>query len=86
MITPDTVAREHPEVTVTTLNIAESALLHIGTRTYSRPNETVSRIWHLMSEGLTMGEIGNRVEAQLEVTTDMVQVLEVQRVLMAIHP
>lgn len=86
MITPDTVARKHPEVIVTTLNTAESVLLHIGTRTYFRLNETGSRTRGLMSEGLTMREIGNRAESGLEVRTDMVQVLEVQRVLMASHP
>lgn len=70
LITPDSFARAHPEVIATSLNTGESVLLHIGTKTYFRLSETGSRVWDLMSEGLTMSEIGNPLEAEFEVTTD----------------
>ncbi len=66
-------ASAHPDVISTTLKTGESVLLHIGTKTYFSLNETGSRIWNLMSDGLTLGEISQRLESEFDVSMERAQ-------------
>ena len=68
MITSESKAEAHPDVVATTLNTGESVLLHIGTKTYFSLNETGSVIWDLISKGLTVEEISQRLESEFDVT------------------
>ena len=63
----------HPEVIPTKLPNCETVLLHLGTQTYYSLNETGSRIWELMSKGVPLGQIGQALENQYEVSLDQAQ-------------
>jgi hypothetical protein len=70
---PHTKATPKPDVICTELKNGEAVLLHLGTQSYYTINETGSRIWTLMGQGLTLGEIGKALEAQYEVSPDRAQ-------------
>ena len=73
MFSVDSKAVPHPDVICTALNNGESVLLHLNTHTYFSLNETGSRIWSLMGDGLTLGEIGQTIEATYDVSADRAQ-------------
>ena len=73
MITSNSRAEAHPDVVATTLNTGESVLLHIGTKTYFSLNETGSVIWDLISKGLTVEEISQKLESEFDVTEERAQ-------------
>lgn len=70
MLTTHTVAEPDPKVVCTTLKSGETVLLHLGTNIYFTLNETGSRIWNLMSEGSTLGEISRTLGFEFDVTSD----------------
>lgn len=73
MVTTDTRATPHPDVIYTPLDNREAVLLHLGTSTYYTLNETGAQIWHLMSEGFILGQIGEYLEREFEVTLEQAQ-------------
>ena len=73
MLTMHTKATPHPEVVHTELKNGEAVLLHLDTQAYYSLNETGSRIWQLISEGQTLEEMGQALEAQYEVSFDRAQ-------------
>lgn len=80
MVTLSTKARPDPDVLFTGLRNGESVLLHLGTKTYYSLNETGTRIWRLLAEGLEVGEIGRRLEAEYDVTLEHAQSSVIQLV------
>ncbi len=73
MLTTHTKAAPDPEVLYTRLKSGEAVLLHLGTKPYFSLNETGSQIWHLMSEGSTLGEISQELESEFDVTPERAQ-------------
>ena len=63
-------AEPDSNVVSTTLKSGETVLLHLGTNIYFTLNETGSRIWNLMSEGSTLGEISQTLGSEFDVTPD----------------
>jgi hypothetical protein len=63
-VTPD------PEVVVTELEGKEAVLLHLGTKMYFTLNETGLRIWQMLSSGLTLGEISERILTEFDVSPE----------------
>ena len=70
MLTKDTKAAPDPNVVLTKLQNGETVLLHLGTQTYFTLNETGTKIWQLMSEGSTLGEIAQTLQDQYDVNPD----------------
>ena len=70
MLTTHTIAEPDSNVVSTTLQSGETVLLHIGLSIYFTLNETGSRIWNLMSEGSTLGEISQTLGSEFEVTSE----------------
>lgn len=63
-IKPDT------EVVITELEGKEAVLLHLGTKTYFTLNETGLSIWQMMNRGLTLREIGKKLQEEFEVSPE----------------
>jgi hypothetical protein len=63
----------HTETLFTQLQDGEAVLLHLETHAYYGLNETGTRIWQLITEGLTVGEICDQLQDQFEVGDDDVQ-------------
>ena len=59
-----------PEVVVTELDDGEGVLLHLGTRKYFSLNKTGFEIWQLLNEGLTLGEVSERLESTYSIPLD----------------
>lgn len=57
-----------PDVLFTPLDNGEAVLLQLCTKKYYSLNVTGSRIWQLMSQGLSLEEISSEMEAGFEVT------------------
>jgi hypothetical protein len=72
-VTAQTVATPAPEVASAELHNGEIVLLHLGTQTYFTLNETGTRIWQLMCQGHTLGEIGEALNAEFEVNPERAQ-------------
>ena len=70
MLILDQVLRPHPEVVATTLETGEVILLHLDSQTYYSLNLTGAHIWESLTQGLTMREISQRLQAAFEVTPD----------------
>jgi len=60
-------------VVLTELENKEAVLLHLGTKMYYSLNETGLRIWQMLSLGLTLGEISERLQDEFDVTPAKVQ-------------
>ena len=73
MPTSQTIAIPHPDVVCTELQNGDTVLLHLGSQTYFTVNETGSRIWQLLADGLTVAEIGQELETRYEVTPERAQ-------------
>lgn len=73
MPTAQTRATLDPDVVCTELGNGETVLLHLGTQAYFSLNETGARIWQLMDNGLTLGDIAQAIEAQFDVSFDRAQ-------------
>ena len=54
----------------TTLETGEVVLLHLGSQTYYSLNCTGARIWESLTQGLTVREISQRLQAAFDVTPD----------------
>ena len=59
-----------PEVVVTELDGKEAVLLHLDTKMYFTLNETGLRIWQMLSNGLTPGEINERFLTEFDVSPE----------------
>ena len=59
-----------PEVVLTELDDGEGVLLHLGTRKYFSLNKTGLEIWQLLSEGLTRGEVSERLQSTYRIPLD----------------
>lgn len=61
-VTPD------PDVVCTEIANGDSILLHLGTQAYYTLNETGLFIWQRMSEGTSLEEISQALEARYDVS------------------
>jgi hypothetical protein len=59
--------RPHPEVVDTTLEEQEIVLLQLESMRYYSLNLTGTRIWQGLKQGLSLGEISRRLQAEFEV-------------------
>jgi Coenzyme PQQ synthesis protein D (PqqD) len=62
--------RVHPDVIDTELAPGEIVLLHMKTTTYSSLNATGSRVWSGLKQGLSVEEIGRRLQEEFDVDED----------------
>lgn len=60
----------HPEVVDTELDDNEVVLLHLERKTYFSLNPTGGRIWAGLKQGLTLGEVSQRIQEVFEVEAD----------------
>jgi hypothetical protein len=67
VLTVEHVVRPSPDVIHTTLYTRETVLLHVPTTTYYSLNQTGARIWRLMGDGLTLGEIAKKMVKEYDV-------------------
>ena len=67
MSTPLFTVRPHPDVVDTEIEEGETALLHLGTRTYFSLNVTGTRIWQGLKRGLTVSEMSARLAQEFDV-------------------
>ncbi len=65
-IAPDRI-EIHPSVVFTALDETESALLHLDTKRYYSINETGTRVWQLLADGLDPAAIGETLCREFEV-------------------
>ena len=70
MLSSDTTATPDPDVLFTKLSDGEAVLLHLGVRSYFSLNESAAHIWDLMSAGLSVGDISERLEAKFDVSLE----------------
>ena len=59
-----------PEVIATELDDKEAVLLHLGTKNYYSLNETGMRIWHMLSEGITLQGIHEKLQQEYDISPD----------------
>lgn len=62
--------RPHPEVVDTVLEEQEMVLLQLKSMRYYSLNLTGTRIWQGLKQGLSLGEISRRLQAEFEVAPD----------------
>ena len=60
----------HPEVISTQLEDDETVLLSLETQHYYSLNETGSRVWELLAEGHTVGEIAEAITREWDTDHD----------------
>jgi len=70
MINIDQKVKPDPDVVITELENKEAVLLHLGTKNYFTLNETGLRIWQMLSNGLSSGEVSERLRDEFDVTTE----------------
>lgn len=70
MLSNESRATPDSDVLFTKLSDGEGVLLHLGVRSYFSLNETGAQIWSLMSDGLSVGEISQTLEAEFDVTLE----------------
>ncbi len=58
------------DVLFTKLESGESVLLGIDSKMYYSLNEVGSRIWQLLSDSKTIGEIADQLQQEYDVTSD----------------
>ncbi len=69
MIEHDQTFKTNTDVVVTPLDgEKESVLLHLGTKKYYTLNETGVRIWELLSEGHSIGEITQKICTEYDIS------------------
>ncbi len=73
MLTAQSKVTPHPDVIYTSLQEGSGILLNLLTRQYFTLNESGNRIWLLLSEGLTLGEISQALESQYDVTAEQAE-------------
>lgn len=73
MVTTSSRAILDNEVLSTEMGSGEVVFLHMKTSKYLSLNETGALIWRHMKEGLTLGEIAEKIEAKYDVTLDEAQ-------------
>ena len=59
-----------PEVIATELDDKEAVLLHLGSKKYYSLNETGLRIWQLLSEGITLQGVFEKLQKEYDITSD----------------
>jgi hypothetical protein len=64
------IAKLHADVVDASLDEGETALLHLGTKTYFSLNRTGSRIWELLKDGLSLEDVSRRIHDEFEVELD----------------
>ncbi|GAA5507266.1 PqqD family protein [Novipirellula caenicola] len=57
----------HNDTLFTQLHDGEAVLLHLETHAYYGLNETAARIWQLLSDGLTLGEVCCQLQSEFDV-------------------
>ena len=70
MVTASTRVTLQQDAVDTVLQNGETVLLHLGTNQYYTLNETGSHIWRLLGKGLSLGEIGQSIESEFDVSSD----------------
>jgi len=73
MITLKDKIKPDPDVVVTELDDNEAVLLHLGTKMYYTLNETGIRIWQLLSEGHSIGEVCETIHNEYDILPDAAQ-------------
>lgn len=68
MLTLQTQLQPNPNVLATTLSTEETVLLHLQSNYYYSLNETGAHIWQGLNQGLTLGEISQRLVASYTIT------------------
>jgi hypothetical protein len=63
----------HPEVITTELDNKEAVLLHLGTKNYYSLNETGMRIWQLLSEGITLRGIHEKLQQEYDISPEQAE-------------
>ncbi len=58
------------EVICTELDDKEAVLLHLGTKAYFTLNPTGLRIWQMLSDNLTLGEICEKLQGEFDVSPE----------------
>ncbi len=58
----------HPSVVFTPLDESQSALLHLDTKFYYSLNETGTRIWQLLADGLDRAAVAETLSGEFEVS------------------
>ena len=72
MLTANDKATPDSDVIVTELD-GEAVLLHLDTKMYFSLNAMGVTIWKLLDEGLTLGQIGERLFQEYDVTPEKAQ-------------
>ncbi|WP_372720125.1 PqqD family protein [Novipirellula sp.] len=67
MIDTTTKVVPHDETLFTQLDDGEAVLLHLKTHAYYGLNETAARIWQLISNGLSLGEVCQQIQSEFDV-------------------
>ena len=70
MFTLDQKLGVHPEVVDTELDTSETALLHLGSKTYYSLNATGVRVWQGLKQGLTLNQISQSLQEEFEVDAE----------------
>jgi len=73
MFTLDRQVRIHPNVVSTELGDGETALLHLGSKTYYSLNLTGARIWQGLQQELPLEEISRQIQAEFEVDSQQAE-------------
>lgn len=67
MSTPSFTVQPHPDVVDTEIDEGETALLHLGTKTYFSLNVTGTRIWQGLKRGLSVPELSACLQQDFDV-------------------
>jgi hypothetical protein len=67
VLTIDTILQPSADVLHTTLHNREAVILHMPTAKYYSLNRTAARIWRLIGDGLSLGEISGKIVVEYEV-------------------
>lgn len=73
MLSINTKLTPHVDVVSTTLDNGEGVLMHLATANYFSLNQTGTRIWALLGEGLTLHEVAATLVTEYEVTDQQAQ-------------
>ena len=65
--------RLNPDVVDTEIDDQETALLHLGTKTYFSLNVTGGRIWRYLKEGVSLEEICERLQVEFDVDREQAE-------------
>lgn len=59
-----------PDVVDTQIDDGETALLHLGTKTYFSLNVTGARIWHHLKQGLSLDDVSRQLQQEFDVDAE----------------